>query len=74
MSRIHILENSLVLLLIVDVIIYFFNKEILNLAISIKLLDYLFWFSLGLYLGFKLCKYEVIKVWKEHNKNGNGLN
>ncbi len=42
------------------------NKELLHFMIPSKIVGYVFWLSLGLYLGFSLCKNEYSRARKLH--------
>lgn len=44
------------------------NKNILNSVIPIEIVGYLFWLSLGLFLGFKLCKYEYSRTLRKQSE------
>lgn len=49
---------------------YIANKELLNNIVPNEIEVALFFLSLGIYLGFQLCKFESNRVWKiNENKN-----
>lgn len=56
-------EKSLAAFFIISIILDVVNNRLLNSFIPTEIVGYLFWLSLGLYLGFKLCKYEFTRVW-----------
>jgi hypothetical protein len=41
------------------------NEKLLHYWIPVEIVAYLFWLSLGLFLGFQLCQYLVFKQEKE---------
>jgi hypothetical protein len=59
-----IIDVFFMLNIILDVI----NNELLNSVIPFKVLCSLFWLSLGLFLGFKLCKKEYSNAIKKNNE------
>ncbi len=74
--RFNNIEKGLVVFLGIGIFIGILNEDFLNTIIPKEISGYLFWLSLGLYLGFRLCRYEYIRVWKllkkdekENNKN-----
>lgn len=44
------------------------NKELLQSKIPSEIIGYLFWLSLGLYLGFILCKHEYMRALKLYHE------
>lgn len=51
-------ENCLAIFFMANIILDLINKKFLKLIIPPEIVGYLFWLSLGLYFGFRLCKYE----------------
>jgi hypothetical protein len=54
-------------------------NEKLNFWIPQHIMSYIFWLNLGLYLGFRLCRYEHQRVWRkieddQRNANKEKLN
>lgn len=57
-------EKCILFFLMFNLVFDIINKKILNSIVPIEIIGYLFWLSLGLFLGFQICKYEFKKVWK----------
>lgn len=49
----------------VNVFLDVINEKLLHYWIPVEIVAYLFWLSLGLFLGFQLCQYLVFKKEKE---------
>lgn len=49
--------------------LYIVNEDYLEYAIPKDIAGYIFWLSLGLYLGFRLCKYEFKRLWIKSKGN-----
>ena len=64
-KRIIIFENVLWIVFSIGVLACSFGREFFK----DEVVNCLFWFSLGLLLGFQLYKYEIIRMWKKENKN-----
>jgi len=67
-KRFNIYEKSLAAFFIINILLKIINDKLLNFIIPEQIISYLFWLSLGLYLGFKLCKYESKRVYKKLNR------
>ncbi len=67
--RFHFFELSLIILLIVITIIHLIGRELIFSNFLSDVLNFSFFFSLGLYLGFRLCKREYSRLLKKANKN-----
>jgi hypothetical protein len=67
-KRFNIYQQGLAALFIVALFLDVINKKVLNSAIPVEIVGYLFWLSLGLFLGFKLCKYEYIRALRKHSE------
>lgn len=65
-NSIKFLDNILSLVLILSILLSSFGREVFSNTIF---LNYFFWFSLGMYLGFQCYKYQVKKYWKDVNNN-----
>ena len=63
------IEKGLVIFFGIGLFIDTINKEFLNSAIPKEIVGYIFWLSIGLYLGFRLCRYEYKRVWKFMKKD-----
>lgn len=66
-------EGSVAVFFMFNIVLDELNKELLNMAIPNVIVSYSFWLSLGLFLGFQLCKYEckrvVRKFWAEDEES-----
>ncbi len=60
-------ESGITLFFCINIIIDIINERILDKVISKEILTYSFWLSLGLFLGFRLCKYEVRRILTKNN-------
>lgn len=58
-------EKSLAIFFIFNIIFYIVNEDFLKYIVPKYIAGYMFWISLGLYLGFQLCKYEYKRVWNK---------
>jgi hypothetical protein len=67
-KRLNIYEGIVAMNFIVNLIFYILNRDLLKYVIPKEISGYFFWLSLGLLLGFKLCKYEVKRVLIKNNK------
>ena len=63
-KRLKIYEGIVVINFIINIVFYILNKDFLNHIIPVDIAGYMFWISLGMYLGFQWCKYEFIRVLK----------
>lgn len=59
--------EALVSILFIASIILFITNDFLGFIIPQVIIGYLFWLSIGLCLGFNLCKHEVQKVLKKQS-------
>jgi hypothetical protein len=55
-------RNSLMWILVINLIISILLSSIGQEIIISEFISYYFWLSLGLFLGFQLCKYECKKT------------
>ena len=62
-KRLRIYELMLAVNLPLNILFYKVNEDYLQYLIPKEIAGYLFWLSLGLYLGFQVCKYEVKRIW-----------
>ena len=60
--RFNVYEQCLSVFFIVNLFLDVVNDKLFGSAIPGEIIGYLFWFSLGLFLGFKLCKYEYRRM------------
>lgn len=66
LDRIILYENILAVLFMIGIILDIINEKLLYGYLPSEFVGYFFWFSLGAYLGFKICKIEF----KKRIKNG----
>jgi hypothetical protein len=67
-KRFNIYQQCLAVFFIVALFLDVINKKLLGSTIPTEIVSYLFWLSLGLYLGFRLCKYEYSNAIKKHEE------
>lgn len=58
-KRFSVIENILMVFFSINILLNSINNYLFNKAIPVEIVHYLFWLSLGLFIGFKLCKYEI---------------
>lgn len=61
MRKIRIVENIIGILLFLNIVFYLINKEFLNSIFFSRIIDYAFWFFLGIFMGYQLCKIIIRK-------------
>ena len=66
------IERATAVFLMVALLLKFFEQDLLDKPSIPPIIDYLFWFSLGIYLGFLLCKTEFIKANNQSQKTNMG--
>lgn len=66
-KRFNVFQQSLAAFFILCLFLDIINSKILNSAISNEIIGYLFWLSLGMFLGFKLCKNEYSRILKNYS-------
>lgn len=66
-KRFSIYERLTMWVFIINLIFIIINKEILKSKFPESIQGYLFFLSLGLYIGFLLCKNEYTRVLKKKN-------
>lgn len=66
-KRFSYFDKGIAIFFMINLFLDIINKKALNSAIPDEIACYLFWFSLGLFLGFKLCKYEYSRTLKKHS-------
>ncbi|WMW78120.1 hypothetical protein RF683_01360 [Flavobacterium sp. 20NA77.7] len=67
-KRFSDLDKGLTVFFMINLFLDILNKNILNSVIPIEIVGYLFWLSLGLFLGFKLCKYEYSRTLRKQSE------
>ena len=63
-ERFKIYEKCIVVFLLCNIIVLIFNDSIFSRWIPKRIEEFSFWLSLGLYLGFQICGYEIKRVMK----------
>lgn len=67
-KRFSYFDKGLTVFFMINLFLDILNKNLLNSAIPSEIVGYLFWLSLGLFLGFKLCKYEYSHTLRKHSE------
>lgn len=67
-KRFSFYDKGLAVFFVINLFFDVINKKILYSAIPSEIVSYLFWLSLGLFLGFRLCKHEYSNVIKKHEE------
>ncbi len=57
-KKVILIEKIISILLTINIILVILNNENFFLIFYSDLINYFFWLSLGIYIGFKLCKKE----------------
>jgi hypothetical protein len=65
-KRFSYFDKGLTVFFMINLFLDILNKKTLNSEIPSEIVGYLFWLSLGLFLGFKLCKYEYNQTLRKH--------
>jgi hypothetical protein len=68
-KRSYIYEGVISINFLLNLVFYIVNEDYFQYVIPKEIAGYMFWLSLGLYLGFQLCKYEFRRVWKNPGNN-----
>lgn len=68
-KRLNIYEGIIAVNFILNIAIYIVNEDYLQYVIPKEIVGYMFWLSLGLCLGFQLCKYEFKRLWSRSWEN-----
>lgn len=63
-KRFNIYEGVIVINFILNIIFYNLNEDYLQI-IPKDIASYIFWLSMGLCIGFEICKYEVKRTLKK---------
>ena len=58
-------EKTITGFFMINIVFDIINKKLLESRVPTEIVGYMFWLSLGLFLGFRLCKYEYIRVWNK---------
>ena len=63
-KRFKIYQGIIVINLLLSLLFYIVNEDYLNYYVPKDISALLFWLSLGIYIGFQLCKYEIKRIMK----------
>lgn len=55
-ERFNLYENIIAVLFMIGIVLDVINKKLLKNLIPEEIVGYFFWFTLGLFLGYKICK------------------
>ncbi len=55
-ERFNLYENIIAVLFMIGIVLDVINKKVLKNLIPEEIVGYFFWFTLGLFLGYKICK------------------
>ena len=64
-QKFKIYNRIITLFFMFNVIFYIINRDFLKYIVPEDIAGYMFWLSLGLYLGFQLCTYEFKRLWNK---------
>ena len=64
-----IYQRVILIFFAISLIFDIINKDFLDTWAPQEIIDYMFWLSLGLYIGFLLCRYEIKKIWENIEKD-----
>lgn len=67
-QRFYNYEKGLVAFFSVNLVFISVNEKVKLIPFEIS--GYFFWLSIGLYLGFRLAKWEVVRVQKKQDEEG----
>ena len=67
--RFDFFQKGLSIFFMINLFLDVINEKLLNSMIPDDILGYLFWFSLGLFLGFALCKHEYSRTLKRYSED-----
>jgi hypothetical protein len=73
-KRFDLYQKALNLLFIINLVFAIIEKKLSKPMIPPEVIGYSFWLSLGLYLGFNLCKYEFSRVFKKNSGQSKSQN
>ena len=65
----NIYEGSTAIFFMFSAVLYVVNLKLNKPVVPIEIGGYIFWLSLGLYLGFRLCKKAYTNALKKLTKN-----
>lgn len=61
-KRFSIIDKGFALLFILSIILNSFCTELIESDLANTIFSYMFWLSMGLFIGFQLCKHEYRRV------------
>jgi len=73
MKNLNIYEIIIWIYLLLNIFFYPINKDELNYLVSKEVSIYSYWLSVGLIIGFKLCRYELMKILKKRYQRENEI-
>lgn len=68
-QKFNIYEKISITFFILNIFFYILNEDYLLYAIPKQISGYLFWLSLGLFLGFQVSKNEFARVMRKQEEN-----
>lgn len=63
-KRFVLYERIIACNFLLNIVFYVLNEDYLHYLLKREISVCLFWISLGLYIGFQLCKYEIRRLLK----------
>ncbi len=64
--RFSFFDKTIAFYFISNLLLYTLSREFSNFPIPKRIVEYSFWLSLGLLIGFKLCKHEFNRALKKY--------
>lgn len=68
-KRFSYFDNGLTVFFMINLFLDILNKKVLNSILPSEIVGHLFWLSIGLFVGFKLCKHEYSQTLKKQSEN-----
>ncbi|RCH54764.1 hypothetical protein DJ568_09765 [Mucilaginibacter hurinus] len=67
-KRFSLYDKGITIFFMINLFLDVINQKVLHSSIPSEIVGYLFWLSLGLVLGFKLCKYEYSRTLRKYSE------